>query len=353
KILSHILLISKALFPVMLFAVCASAVLQVGLIRIMFNINPLENLRVYISSRPPLVVFMISVSAMAIAFLTLGYFFKIKEIKSPEMAEDWNTFLLRFNDLDFCISENETLKHLINDTTTPENAMTSSQARPSTPSPQTLEDSGPVNTSVAITLTLDPLRPFGGISRNVTGLSSTIFGHQIGLSGLPLYDQPPHCIPETYINATFWYKIVTTARDSNTKYAQDYNPFWCYKGAIGKVYHALNPKLTVIVPDDDRSLINLHLMHTSYFLFVMVITMFCYAVIRGRPIKLRQSSSEFCPEKNYRILLLSQKHDPLPPSSKSDQVCNHCLLNPEMGPDWLWIYHETLDYSNQRLLKCL
>lgn len=60
---------------------------QVELIRIMFSINPLENLKLYISSRPPLVVFMISVSAMAIAFLTLGYFFKIKEIKSPEMAE--------------------------------------------------------------------------------------------------------------------------------------------------------------------------------------------------------------------------------------------------------------------------
>lgn len=53
----------------------------------MVNINLLENLKVYISSRPPLVVFMISVSAMAIAFLTLGYFFKIKEIKSPEMTE--------------------------------------------------------------------------------------------------------------------------------------------------------------------------------------------------------------------------------------------------------------------------
>lgn len=48
---------------------------------------------------------------------------------------------------------------------------------------------------------------------------------------------------------------------------------------------------------DDRSLINLHLMHTSYFLFVMVITMFCYAVIKGRPSKLRQSSPELCPEK--------------------------------------------------------
>ncbi|XP_066466834.1 transmembrane protein 248 [Tiliqua scincoides] len=308
----------------------------------MFSLSPLENLRAQISSRPPLVVFMVSVSATAIAFLTLGYFFKIKEIKSPEMTEDWNTFLLRFNDLDFCISENETLKHLINDTTTPESAMTSSQTRPSTPSPQTLEDSGPVNTSVAITLTLDPLKPFGGFSRNVTHLSSSIFGHQIGLSGrdaheeinvtfalpaawnsedcvlhghctqvvftacmtvtaaavvFPVTVQPPHCTPETYVNATFWYKIFTTARDSSTKYAQDYNPFWCYKGAVGKVYHALNPKLTVIVPEDDRSLINLHLMHTSYFLFVMVITMFCYAVIKGRPSKLRQSSSEFCPEK--------------------------------------------------------
>ncbi|XP_016083391.1 transmembrane protein 248 isoform X3 [Ornithorhynchus anatinus] len=310
----------------------------------MFITNVLENLKVYVSSRPPLVVFMISVSAMAIAFLTLGYFFKIKEIKSPEMTEDWNTFLLRFNDLDLCISENETLKHLLNDTTTPESTVTSGQARSSTQSPQTLEDSGPINVSVTITLTLDPLKPFGGYSRNVTHLCSTIFGHQIGLSGreaheeinitftlpaawnsddcvlhshceqvvfttcmtvtaaanvFPVTVQPPHCVPETYSNATLWYKIFTTARDADTKYAQDYNPFWCYKGAIGKVYHALNPKLTVIVPDDDRSLINLHLMHTSYFLFVMVITMFCYAVIKGRPSKLRQSNTEFCPEKAF------------------------------------------------------
>lgn len=48
---------------------------------------------------------------------------------------------------------------------------------------------------------------------------------------------------------------------------------------------------------DDRSLINLHLMHTSYFLFVMVITMFCYAVIKGRPGKVRQSNVDYCPEK--------------------------------------------------------
>lgn len=38
-------------------------------------------------------------------------------------------------------------------------------------------------------------------------------------------------------------------------------------------------------------------MHTSYFLFVMVITMFCYAVIKGRPGKVRQNNTDFCQEK--------------------------------------------------------
>lgn len=52
-----------------------------------YVLNPLENLRGYINNRPPLVIFMISVSAVAIAFLTIGYFFKIKEIKSPELTE--------------------------------------------------------------------------------------------------------------------------------------------------------------------------------------------------------------------------------------------------------------------------
>lgn len=53
----------------------------------MYVLNPIENLRGYITNRPPLVIFMISVSAVAIAFLTIGYFFKIKEIKSPELTE--------------------------------------------------------------------------------------------------------------------------------------------------------------------------------------------------------------------------------------------------------------------------
>lgn len=71
-----------------MLALCVSVHMQVYLL------NPIENLRSYINNRPPLVIFMISVSAVAIAFLTIGYFFKIKEIKSPELTEVSHTHMV-------------------------------------------------------------------------------------------------------------------------------------------------------------------------------------------------------------------------------------------------------------------
>ena len=47
----------------------------------------------------------------------------------------------------------------------------------------------------------------------------------------------------------------------------------------------------------DRSVINLHLMHTSYFLFVMMVTLFCYAIIRGRPSKVKVVYTQCTSEK--------------------------------------------------------
>lgn len=103
---------------------------------------------------------------------------------SATFLQDWNTFLLRFNELDFCVSENETIKHGWNESTTPENmGVTSVQTRSSTQVPLLLDDSGPINISVPITLTLDPQRPFGGYSRNITHLYATVLGQQVSLSG--------------------------------------------------------------------------------------------------------------------------------------------------------------------------
>lgn len=86
------------------------------------------------------------------------------------------------------MSENETIKHGLNESTTPESmVVTSGQARSSTQVPLLLEDSGPINISVPITLTLDPQRPFGGYSRNITHLYATVLGQQVGLSGRFLF----------------------------------------------------------------------------------------------------------------------------------------------------------------------
>lgn len=86
----------------------------------------------------------------------------------------------------------------------------------------------------------------------------------------PVTVQPPHSVPERHCNATLWHTIFTAPGDANTKYVQDYKPCWCYCGGIGKDRCALSPRLTAIVPDDDISLINPQLMHTTYFRFVVV-----------------------------------------------------------------------------------
>ncbi|GFO37695.1 transmembrane protein 248 [Plakobranchus ocellatus] len=60
---------------------------------------------------------------------------------------------------------------------------------------------------------------------------------------------------------------------------------WCSGGSQLTAEFSFDDSLTVLLSQEDRSIINLHLMRTSYFLFVMVITLFCYAMVKGRPSK--------------------------------------------------------------------
>lgn len=62
---------------------------------------------------------------------------------------------------------------------------------------------------------------------------------------------------------------------------------WCVQGARMTMQYSFDESLTVMLTQQDRSMINLHLMRTSYFLFVMVVTLFCYAMIKGRPGKMK------------------------------------------------------------------
>lgn len=59
------------------------------------------------------------------------------------------------------------------------------------PGPLLLEDPDPINISVPITLTLDPLRPFGGYSRNITHLYATVLGGKLAWPVSPLASSVP------------------------------------------------------------------------------------------------------------------------------------------------------------------
>lgn len=65
---------------------------------------------------------------------------------------------------------------------------------------------------------------------------------------------------------------------------------WCQGGSHLLPQYTLDDSLTVFLSMHDKSAINMHLMRTSYFLFVMVITLFCYALIKGRPNKIVKTS---------------------------------------------------------------
>uniref|UniRef100_A0A0B6ZS98 Uncharacterized protein n=1 Tax=Arion vulgaris TaxID=1028688 RepID=A0A0B6ZS98_9EUPU len=62
---------------------------------------------------------------------------------------------------------------------------------------------------------------------------------------------------------------------------------WCLPGSTLAVQYSFDDSLTVLLSPEDRSVINLHLMRTSYFLFVMVVTLFCYAAVKGRSGKVK------------------------------------------------------------------
>ncbi len=49
--------------------------------------NPVENLKGFASSRPPLVVFMVCMGCFAIVLLTLAYYVKSHEVPNPDISE--------------------------------------------------------------------------------------------------------------------------------------------------------------------------------------------------------------------------------------------------------------------------
>uniref|UniRef100_A0ABM0GNW2 Transmembrane protein 248-like n=1 Tax=Saccoglossus kowalevskii TaxID=10224 RepID=A0ABM0GNW2_SACKO len=293
------------------------------------GIKVLENMKGFIITRPPLVVFIMCVGAFAIAMVSLAYYVKIHEIQNPDITQDWNTFLDNFSEMKFCASRNHSEDHW--NTMDNTSAMVPSVSTNGALHKDILEYEAARNYSFMIRLVIKPTSTFVAFPHNVTHFMGSLYGYQLGLEGIDAEEQvnitfelpegwhgqrcakdrKGQCKPIEFTSCVTMVASPTVfpttrrpqscnATDSpkeyyvswlSTKVSDMMDVAWCNQGAIASAYHPDNPSLTPMLSQADRNVINLHLMHTSYFLFVMVITAFCYAVIKGRPVKARANGN--------------------------------------------------------------
>lgn len=290
------------------------------------TLAPYENLKGFASARPPLVIFVACLGLFGLVLMSLAYYVKLAEIDAPEPSQNWNTFLENFADLEFCIANNFSSVQATTVEPAPQTkGLPLGKSLRESPSPSTEATTpvydGPRNYSISMLLTVMPTKEFLSIPHNLTHLSGTIIGADIGLRGqaaneevnvtmeLPYEWNSTHCQNEYKCDEVQIYACVhlqaapmvfppsrspqmcESINDTGIEYSARilsqhshmYMTHYCRSKPLIKLHYKLDAGMTVWLNLHDRSVINLHLMHTSYFLFVMVMMVFCYATIKGRP----------------------------------------------------------------------
>lgn len=293
-----------------------------------------ENIKHLIFQKPPLALFLLSIGILALVFMSLGYYIRANEISSHNISKNWNVFLENISQLDFC---------LVNKTS-PSGSTTAANKSNITrkhselfdiqPPPlfydQSLNNSDIENISIALIVTIHPTVDFVNGLQNATLLSGFLHTHDLGIinediMGISVYlpnnwnssncYNPIHnkCEPINIYTCVYLYAranlFPSTKRPSSCQLLESIDmmmpskidiishknrydhKFRCLSRTNLKIQHKLDQSLNIMLSIEDRSLINLHLMHTSYFLLVMAATVFIYSIIKAVPFKLSKPSS--------------------------------------------------------------
>ncbi|XP_054749135.1 transmembrane protein 248-like [Lytechinus pictus] len=286
-------------------------------------VKPVENLKGFTSSRPPLVVFTICILLFAIVLLSLESYIKRNDVPDYDIDYDWNTLMQGFSKLEFCLLSNETQPELVTMTTTSSSLNTTSTPAATTSLYDEIDGFSTQNTSLSISVsfrahtssrsklhhgsthlyskftteklgikdgkeqvyvTLELNEPLKPLVCQDAGCTSEILTACLNIRG------PPYVFPKTrhpgICNASETAKPEKVTK-MQVKPSKVDPVQWCSDGTVAKPDHQFDPKLTVMLSSAQRSLINMHLMYTSYFLFVMLITCVCYALVKGPPYKSR------------------------------------------------------------------
>lgn len=289
-----------------------------------YNVN-----RNLISGQPPLLVFTICLTAFGLTMVILAYVVGKQDVPNPDIQMDWNRFFSKVSSFKLCPLQNETKilpggsfknihKTLFNSDTVLNSSLhvvdesKSMSAMLSTivhSSSQEKFDYSEISAKVQLKL-LGKNHPssFFQVSGKIKGsllgftgkYASLIFN--VSLSFILPFNNS--C--EGEICSSLWEVCLIMNIPSELLY-ETKNPDRCDTKAITlpsslplfyidveesvkdltavsclALSYMPNSKLTEMLSVHERSIVNLHLMHTSYFMFVMVMTLVCYSLIRGR-----------------------------------------------------------------------
>ncbi|KAK3606502.1 hypothetical protein CHS0354_041453 [Potamilus streckersoni] len=311
-----------------------------------------ENLCGFASSRPPLVLFVFCLAGFAVVLVSLAYFVKVKDLLDSD-AHDWNKFLYGLTTVNFCVldeyydektnisrmssydivdvdEEDHKLKNKLSKIHDklpfPKQEVTSTDSMHSSTATEPQPDDT-VMVSVSMWVEMHPTRQFISIPHNVTHLATNVTGRQLGLQDelskmrmnvslilpfewnsascsstgdcqrvriltcvnfqaparfFPKYRKPENCLVHNETGVPYYFTMVGLKKSERKS---------CQKLPSLSVQHENDPALNIMLSLHDRSVINLHLMHTSYFLFVMVVTLLCYAVFKsGKSYRAKQQT---------------------------------------------------------------
>jgi len=238
---------------------------------------PVQNVQNFILTRPPVVIFATCLAAFVVSVLSLGFYVEhtASVLKNPDEM-DWNDVISKFNKLSFCIQPGMS------------------------PSANT---SGMEYVSVPFDLD-EPIDKIWGNYSLISGsLSTSDLGLNYHLKSdlhfslsliesqkkicLTLFHPKTITLPHPIVNCNpLQYNLLPSSIGAFVIPPQDERTrgsalVTCPETSKISLKLKDNPRWTILLNEDDRSLVSLHMMVTSGFLFVILTCIVCFAAIRG------------------------------------------------------------------------
>lgn len=264
------------------------------------------NLRQFLLSYPPMVLFTLSISLFALLLTLLAvYVMETRTLNEVDISRDWNAFLQSFSDLEFCVIQDNS----------------SQLGSPSVDAHRSLDPTvvSSRTVSVLMSLTIHPTKDFHTNPHNNLHLSASMNAKYIGFKGsggrhwinvttivpyrfnasscsnillqgcetveldaclqltgppdvFPRSNRKPKtCSMPPLSGVDFWGKLNWQTIDFESVY-------YCRSRTMIGMQHEDDPRLFEPLRNPHRNVIQQHLLHTSFFLYIYVSVVVVYAM---------------------------------------------------------------------------